>query len=35
MENMPMSEGVIHKMDKSAGEITLRHGELYNLCYTP
>lgn len=31
MQNMPMSEGVIRKVDKSAGKITIRHGELYNL----
>ena len=31
MENMPMSEGVIRKVDKSASKITIRHSQLYNL----
>jgi Cu/Ag efflux protein CusF len=31
MQNMPMSEGVIRKVDKAAGKITIRHGELYKL----
>ena len=30
-QNMPMSEGVIRKVDKAAGKITIRHGELYKL----
>jgi len=28
---MPMSEGVIRKVDKAAGKLTIRHGELYKL----
>jgi Cu/Ag efflux protein CusF len=31
MENMPMSEGVIRKVDKSTSKITIRHSQLYNL----
>ncbi len=31
VQNMPMSEGVIRKVDKAAGKITIRHGELYKL----
>ncbi|HYP67003.1 MAG TPA: copper-binding protein [Thiobacillaceae bacterium] len=31
MQNMPMSEGVIRKVDRAAGKITIRHGELYKL----
>ncbi len=30
-QNMPMSEGVIRKVDKASGKITIRHGELYKL----
>ena len=30
-QKMPMSEGVIRKVDKAAGKITIRHGELRNL----
>lgn len=30
-QNMPLSEGVIRKIDAATGRITLRHGELYNL----
>ena len=35
MQNMPMSEGVIRKVDKAAGKITIRHGELYKLGMPP
>ena len=31
IQSMPMSEGVIRKVDKAAGKITIRHGELYKL----
>ncbi len=31
MQNMPLSEGVIRKIDAAAGKVTLRHGELANL----
>jgi Cu/Ag efflux protein CusF len=31
MQSMPMSEGVIRKVDKAGGKITIRHGELYKL----
>jgi Cu/Ag efflux protein CusF len=31
VQNMPMSEGVIRKVDKAGGKITIRHGELYKL----
>jgi Cu/Ag efflux protein CusF len=30
-QGMPMSEGLIIKVDKASGRITIRHGELYNL----
>ncbi len=30
-QGMPMSEGVIRKVDKTSGKITIRHGELYKL----
>jgi Cu(I)/Ag(I) efflux system protein CusF len=30
-QNMPLSEGVIRKVDAAAGKVTIRHGELANL----
>jgi Cu/Ag efflux protein CusF len=30
-QNMPLSEGVIRKIDAAAGKVTIRHGELANL----
>jgi Cu/Ag efflux protein CusF len=30
-QNMPLSEGVIRKIDPAAGKVTIRHGELANL----
>ena len=35
MQNMPMSEGMIRKVDAAAGKITIRHGELANLGMPP
>lgn len=35
MENMPLSEGVIRKVDGAAGKVTIRHGELANLGMPP
>jgi len=35
MQNMPLSEGVIRKVDAAAGKVTIRHGELANLGMPP
>lgn len=34
-QNMPLSEGVIRKIDAATGHVTIRHGELYNLNMPP
>jgi Cu/Ag efflux protein CusF len=34
-QNMPMSEGMIRKIDPAAGKVTIRHGELANLGMPP
>lgn len=35
VKNMPLSEGVIRKVDVASGKVTIRHGELANLGMPP